>query len=242
MEIILLTGYVDDIRKSGTCVRLGLRFIVGAGWKWSEADYQEDLEMRRTGESRNSRMVRICMPLVNSINQDLEFTSETPEDFDGKRLPTLDFEIWQEKDGKINHNYFQKDMKNPFQIMKRSAISQHSKISITSNELLRRLGNTNSKNVDNDESSKVVETFIKEMKHSEYSRKEVKEVVCSAITGWKRKVARREKEGQSYYKSARSTLVTRCMKKLTEKTNWHKRSSKSSKKDGDQPKDEWRRI
>ena len=64
--------------------------------------------MRGAGESRNARVIRLCLPLINSINEDLVFTAEMPKDFPSKRLPTLDFELCQEADGQLNNNYFQK--------------------------------------------------------------------------------------------------------------------------------------
>ena len=51
------------------------------------------------------------------------------EEFDDKRLPTLDVKMWLE-DGIILHTYFEKEMKTPFLLMKRSAISQHQMCSI----------------------------------------------------------------------------------------------------------------
>ena len=94
----------------------------------------EDLDRQRGGECVNARMLRLCLPLVNSINEDLEFTAETPEDFPLLRLPTLDFSLWQDVEGKIHHTYFQKEMKTPFIIMRRSAISWNQKISILAND------------------------------------------------------------------------------------------------------------
>ena len=38
------------------------------------------------------RMAEICKPAMNSINEDLEFTTETASDFENGRLATLDFE------------------------------------------------------------------------------------------------------------------------------------------------------
>ena len=63
-----------------------------------EDQYQEDLEMRSKGESRDKRMIRICLPVANQINKDLEFTAEAAEEFENQRLPTLDFEPWLEGD------------------------------------------------------------------------------------------------------------------------------------------------
>ena len=54
---------------------------------------------------------------MNSINANLKFTVETEDDFKDKKLPTLGFGMWQEKDGIINYTYFQKEIKTPFVIM-----------------------------------------------------------------------------------------------------------------------------
>ena len=138
-ELMLLTGYVDDVRKSGTSIRLGLRYeVTTLTWSWSEDDYREDLRLRSLGESRNERMSRICLPVLNSINANLTFTAEYPEQFPNARLPTLDFELWL-GGNKIRHNYYQKEMRTPFTVMSRTAMSHHSQISILSNELIRRL-------------------------------------------------------------------------------------------------------
>ena len=48
------------------------------------------------------------MPLMNSINRDLTFTAETPDEYENGRLPTLEFELWVRKDGELDHNYFQR--------------------------------------------------------------------------------------------------------------------------------------
>ena len=47
--------------------------------------------------------------LMNDINEDLKFTTETEEEFKNRRLPTLSFEIWCDEDG-IRHSYFEKPM------------------------------------------------------------------------------------------------------------------------------------
>ena len=93
-------------------------------------------------------MVRLC--LTNTINKDLEFTAETASEFGNSRLPTLDFELWLEND-RIQHHYFQKAMKTPFVVMKRSAMAQTQKMSILANEVVRRLSNTNHRMSDKSE-------------------------------------------------------------------------------------------
>ena len=139
VEITLLSGYVDDVRQCGTSLRFGMRFMVETmTWRWRKEGAMEDKMLRENGESRDQRMVRLCLPLANSINSDLEFTAEVAGEFDNNRLPTLDFEMWMENNGTINHSYFQKPMKTNLVTMKRSAMSRHQKMSILSNEAVRR--------------------------------------------------------------------------------------------------------
>ena len=56
--------------------------------------------------------------------KDLNFTVETPEDFDDLRLPTLDFTLWLEKDNTLNHSYFEKSMRSPYLIMNKSSVGR----------------------------------------------------------------------------------------------------------------------
>ena len=63
------------------------------------------------------------------MNDNLKFTTEAPEDFPRKRLPTLDFMIWMKR-GLLFHTYFEKSMKNQVTIMQRSAMSEHQKMAI----------------------------------------------------------------------------------------------------------------
>ena len=115
----MLDGYVDDVRQQSTCLRYGTRWDEDKkSFTISEDAKQEDLRLRREmHETSNARMVRVCLPAINSINRDLEFTAEIPEEFQDDKLPTLDFFLWLEKSGMLNHSYFQKSMKTPLVIM-----------------------------------------------------------------------------------------------------------------------------
>ena len=57
-------------------------------------------------EPDNVRMARVCLPAMNSVNDDLKFTTEAPEDFANNRLPTLDFVLWL-IDGILFHTYYE---------------------------------------------------------------------------------------------------------------------------------------
>ena len=122
---------------------MGMRFDKNImEFTWSlEAEEEDRVKKYKELETNNSRMARVCLPAMNSINPDLEFTAEVPEDFEDKKLPTLDFKTWPEIDRKLNFVYYEKPMRTQFLIMKRSAMSDHQRYQILSNELIRRLSN-----------------------------------------------------------------------------------------------------
>jgi hypothetical protein len=161
---------------------------------------------------------------MNHVNKNLNFTTEAPKDFPPQRLPTLDFVIWL-VDGLIRHSYYEKAMKTQFTVMQRSAMGEHQRLAILSNELVRRL-NTIHSEVREDEMVKVVEQYVRQLKTSGYGRKQAREIIISGVIGWRRKLERREEAGQKQYLEAKETLEARTDAKLLEKVSWFKGNSK----------------
>ena len=138
---------------------------------------------------------------MNSVNDNLRFTTEAPEDFENNRLPTLDFVIWMVA-GLLYHTYYEKAMKNQLTVMQRSAMSENQKMAILSNELVRRVSNIH-RDVLEEELEGVTEHYISQLKSSGYSRKQVRETVVCGLVGSRRKMERREKKGQKQYMEAK---------------------------------------
>ena len=237
LNIPMLKSYVDDIRQICSLLRMGTRFkIETKQFEWKEDWEKEDQELNEGGESRDARMARICLPAMESINPDLKFTTEIQSDFQDNKIPTLDFKGWLLKNGHLMHTYFEKAMKNQILLMKRSAMATRQKYTILSNELTRRLSNCHIEGTTIQEKVRVVEDFTRQLKNSGFSRSESREMVISGIKGWLRKQARRRREGQPFYRSARSTLAGRTKKKLTEKATWYKQKRKAEEMEDDEPK------
>ena len=226
----LLTGYVDDVRQASSCLRLGMRYSKELkNFIFTEEARQEDVKLRKGGEATNSRMARICKDAMNDISSDLQFTVEVPEDFENERLPTLDFSLWM-VDGIIHHTYYQKEMKTPFVVMERSAMSIKQKIEILSNEATRRLTNIDHEYLGAEEQVKVLEQMTQELKNSGYNREQSREIIVSGFKAWQRRLERRKDTG--LYRSAKDTLEDRERKKLTERETWYiPRESKEEDKE-----------
>ena len=222
------TLYVDDVRQITGRMRAGVRFSIEEK-KFIEREewIEEDLERDRVG-GITRRMEEECRLAKNSINPDVQFTTETADEFPEKRLHTLDTDVWLEN-GKIRHSYYQKSMKTPYVIMQKSAMSGQQKYSILSNELIRRLSNVDP-DIDQAEKLEIIEKFIREMKTSGYERQSTREAVVSGIKGHKTKMEKKIAKGGTFYKSGQETLPDRIKKKLLESTTWFREEEED--KDG----------
>ena len=103
-------------------------------------------------------MARACLPAMNHINPDLTFTTEVAEDYENKKLPTLDFNLWMKEDMTLTHNYYEMPMKTQMMLDRGSAMSKRQKYCIQANELTRRLMNIDEEE-EGSEEEVVVETI-----------------------------------------------------------------------------------
>ena len=231
----LLAGYVDDGRQGTSTLKIGMRYNKDMNkFTHSQDAEQEDKNKKVMGESRNERMARVCLVAMNSVNEDLEFTVESQEEYENERLPTLDFAIWQEDMGTLNHSYFQKDMKSPYVIMSRSAMATQQKIQILSNEVTRRIFNINKDKNTQQEYNKMLDKMTQELRNSGYNYRTARQVIVSGIRGWKTRIENRARKGQEIYRLAHSTTRAREYKKLLGKETWYKEQEHDK-----EPAQEW---
>jgi hypothetical protein len=223
----LLGGYVDDGRQESGVLAVGMEYDKNVE-KFVHSEEAEIEDLARN-ESSEQRMARRCLVAMNSLNEDLVFTVEVASDFPDKRLPTLDFFLWPEEWG-LNHSFFQKSMRTPYVTMRRSAMGDQQKYSILANDLVRRLSNININRVSQEEIMRIIEDFIQMLVTSGYERNQAREIIVSGVRGWKNKRQRREDNGQDFYRSAASSLLSRYKKKLTARTSWYKNTNKNGKR------------
>ena len=82
--------YVDDGRNMYEVFELGTRFVKDTGTLETLEEWREmDIKNNRNRKELTRTEVQ---KLMNDINPDLKFTTETEEEFDNKRLPPLSFE------------------------------------------------------------------------------------------------------------------------------------------------------
>ena len=101
IETLLMCRYVDDGRM--------ILKPIKKGWRWTgqSFEYSLDWETEDQDEDPITRTSREILKVQNSQIQMLKFTPETELEFEDQRLPTLDFSLKTEEDGKISYLYFE---------------------------------------------------------------------------------------------------------------------------------------
>ena len=145
-------------------------------WETKEKKFVHKLEWEEEDnlkeESDNSRTSRELKNVMNSVYKNIQFTTEIPEDFADKRLPTLDFTMWlsEEEDeknrGKLKYSFYEKEVSSKFCIQEKSAMADNSKMSSLSQDLIRRMMNT-SEVLEQKERDCVVEKYIVKLELSD---------------------------------------------------------------------------
>ena len=86
--------YVDDWRVILQSLIKGVIFCSTCNLlKFSLSQFREDM---KSNESDEIRTARIILEVLNSLEDDLKFTTEIASDFPSKTLSTLDFQMWME--------------------------------------------------------------------------------------------------------------------------------------------------
>ena len=174
--------YMDDIRL--------LLNSIKEGWRWDGTglaycrDWQ--VEDENSGETTTQRTGRVLKDIMNSIISFLNLTIEIEDDFDDKKLPTLDIKIWY-KGGKVLHEHFEKVMKTNLVLEQRSALNENTKMSSLSQKVVRILLNC-SEELDNDSRVKHLEEFSTKLSTSGYKLDYIRKVMENGIKAYERKL------------------------------------------------------
>ena len=180
-------------------------------------------------ENDTKRTTGELCKVMNSVYDNIEFTVETEEDFNG-RLATLDMELWMEEvkgqnRKKLNYSFFEKKLKSPYFVMMSSAMSASAKISTLSQDLIKRMMNC-SETVPQSERDGIVNDYIDRLMVSGYEN-QVREIVESGLLGYEGKLERARKSNIPLHRPALMSLASRQKKILTQKISWYKSKPKN---------------
>ena len=142
----------------------------------------------------------------------------------------MDTSIWLHRpEGKapvIEYEFYSKEVSSKYCILEKSALDYSQKISILSNDLVRRLFNTK-ESIPQSRKDEIVDEFTLKLLRSGYSISSARQILISGLRCFQRKVSHAKDSGVPLHRSAQSTLGARLKKKLTEKSSWFKGKKKA---------------
>jgi hypothetical protein len=128
--------YMDDGRTALFRFRHGWRWCLD-GIKFCKRWQEEDKDLSGIEVTK-----RILAGTMSGLEEYLDFTMETEEDFQNQWLPTLDTELKVDKNNIILYQFYEKPT-NPNTVLHfRTAMAEDAKIRSLSNEVIRRMTTT----------------------------------------------------------------------------------------------------
>ena len=98
---------------------------INKGWEYSKVSrkmlYYKVKALNDT-EEPVERTARILNTIADTLEQDIQFTYDTPLKHPDKRMPVLDFKVWS-NNNVIRFSFYKKEIASQFTILKRSALS-----------------------------------------------------------------------------------------------------------------------
>ena len=224
-NIILDDGarYMDDVRLTLDSLKEGWRWTEGGvyfseGWK---------IEDELSGETSTQRTGRILKDMMNSVLGFLRLTVEIADDFDDRKLPTLDLKIWVHPEGRmVLYEHFEKTMNTNLVLQQISALSENIKVNSLSQEVVRILLNCSEDDEDHVR-VKHLNHLSTKLKTSGYNTTYKGKVLVNGIKYYEKEVfrSRLAKDHQNYsplHLSKSHNAAKRMENKLLSKTEWFK--------------------
>ena len=196
----------------------GIKFCL----RWAREDQQGVTDIERTR--------RILTGTMETIEEYLEFTTETQEDFNDWWLPTQDFAVRISEDNQILFKFWENTTNSTRVLDKRTAMGENQKVQILTQEFVRRLANTK-EDLPREEYQTILNKFCQKMYNSGYKEDQIRRVVIAGIRGWGGKTTRCKEQGMRLRRPARESQESRMRTKLLGKSSWFRKGGESKKKD-----------
>ena len=149
----------------------------------------------------------------------LNFTTETGEEFSDGWLPTLDMALKVSPENKILFKFWEKPTNTNRTINKRSSMGENMKQQILTQEIIRRLGNT-CEDLGREDYKEIIDGACQKMANSGYGGEQMRRIVIAGIRGWGNKILRCKAEGRRLRRTAKESQGARTRMKLLGKSTW----------------------
>ena len=163
----IIKRYMDDINGVFNVIKPGTE-LKGDKLIVNEERIESDKEI-----DDEERTMELIKNVANSIDSMIKMTVDFPENYEDRKVPMLDVQLWlnTEENPKIYYIFYQKPMRNRLMLLKNSLMSQNQKLSILTQGVFRRIHNTKPE-ADENMKVKILDLFMEDLRHSGFNEKE----------------------------------------------------------------------
>ena len=224
IKIWLNTRYMDDGRTAMPPLR--------PGWRWDEGSLKYCVRWEKEDQELTNLEItkRVILGTLNTVEEYLEFTVETGEDYHDKWLPTLDTRLKVGENNQVLHGFYEKPTSSNLTFQRRTAMGEDAKIQVLSNDLVRRLKN-NSEELGMGAKVKIVDDYTQKLLNSGYKGEQLKRIITNGIKGYENKVRMCREQGVKLHRTSTDSQGARVRKKLLARTNWFKKRRRKDDQD-----------
>ena len=194
------------------------------GWRFMDNKLQFKLRWEKEDQELSSSEItrRAMLGTLNGVEDYLEFTMETGEDFVDQWLPTLDTSLWVDGNNQVLYRFYEKPTSSNITVQRRTAMAEDAKVQIVSNDLVRRLLNT-SEELGEEYRLRVVNDYTQKLANSGYKREQLKRIIANGIKGYEARKRRSIVEGRKLHRTSVDSQGARTRRKLLARTTWFKK-------------------
>ena len=175
----------------------------------------------------DKRTMEIITELANNISENIEVTYDIPSNYEDGKIPILDVKAGINEENKIEFTFYRKPVTNPLVTLKSSALPMNQKMTILTQQCFSRLHNT-SEEINDNVKVEILNTFMKELKASEYTEKDRENILKGAVNTYKNIKTKEILKERPFYRDNSFEKFKRKIAKSNKKANWFKGKQRDS--------------
>ena len=212
--------YVDDQSSVQKPTPIGAKYVP----EEQKIVIDEEQIEKDTGLEKDKRTANLMTQIANSIDPSIKMEASVPSDFENKKLPLLNCQVWvenSENGPQIRYEHYSKPMASQLEIQNDSAMPDQTKRATLVQGGITRLLNT-SVELGKEKQQEILSNYMKKLQTSGYDQNYRLEILKSILKGWK-SIQEKAKTGERpLHRPREFEREKRDKEKSERKVNWYK--------------------
>jgi len=220
----LYERYVDDINVGVEAIEIGSRFSNGT-ITINEKSKEED-----KNTEKDERTMKIIKQIGDSIHPSIQLEVDYPSNNEDRKLRILDLKVWIERIGEqrlIVYEHYSKEVSSKAVINAKSAMSENTKRTILSQEMLRIMTHC-SRNLPDKIRNSHINEMMKRIQSSGYNKEKRYDIINSALRAYGKLLEKERNEERPLHRPKDWNRGNRTKDKREKTKMWYKKGGAES--------------